>query len=102
MRQYEISNFCRSGRESCHNSRYWALSEYLGFGPGAHSDFGGERFALARDLDAYLAGHTVYSECSAPSARERGDRARHARAPHDRGVAADTLPGSRAAHSPEL
>ena len=53
--QYEISNFCRSGRESCHNSRYWALSEYLGFGPGAHSDFGGERFALARDLDAYLA-----------------------------------------------
>lgn len=100
--QYEISNFCRSGRESCHNSRYWALSEYLGFGPGAHSDFGGERFALARDLDAYLAGHTVYSECSAPSARERGDRARHARAPHDprrrRGYAA----GSRAAHSPEL
>lgn len=53
--QYEISNFCRSGRESCHNSRYWALSEYLGFGPGAHSDFGGERFSLARDLDAYLA-----------------------------------------------
>ena len=41
--------FCRPGRESCHNSRYWTLSEYLGFGPGAHSDSGGERFALAHD-----------------------------------------------------
>ena len=59
--QYEISNFCRPGRASRHNSRYWTLAEYLGFGPGAHSDFGGERFALAHDLDAYLAGHTVYS-----------------------------------------
>ena len=68
---YEISNFSRPGHEARHNSRYWALSEYLGFGPGAHSDFGGERFALTRDLDAYLAGDTVYSERSAPSSRER-------------------------------
>ena len=90
--QYEISNFCRSGRESCHNSRYWALSEYLGFGPGAHSDFGGERFALARDLDAYLAGHTVYSECSAPSARERETERVMLALRTTRGVAADTLP----------
>ena len=92
--QYEISNFCRSGRESCHNSRYWALSEYLGFGPGAHSDFGGERFALARDLDAYLAGHTVYSECSAPSARERETERVMLALRTTRGVAADTLPAA--------
>ena len=90
--QYEISNFCRSGRESCHNSRYWALSEYLGFGPGAPSAFGGERFALARDLDAYLAGHTVYSECSAPSARERETERVMLALRTTRGVAADTLP----------
>lgn len=90
--QYEISNFCRPGRASRHNSRYWTLAEYLGFGPGAHSDFGGERFALARDLDAYLAGHTVYSERSAPSARERGTERVMLALRTTRGVAADTLP----------
>ena len=90
--QYEISNFCRPGRAARHNSRYWTLAEYLGFGPGAHSDFGGERFALARDLDAYLAGHIVYSECSAPSARERETERVMLALRTTRGVAADTLP----------
>ena len=90
--QYEISNFCRPGRASRHNSRYWTLAEYLGFGPGAHSDSGGERFALARDLDAYLAGHTVYSERSAPSARERETERVMLALRTTRGVAADTLP----------
>lgn len=90
--QYEISNFCRPGRASRHNSRYWTLAEYLGFGPGAHSDFGGERFALARDLDAYLAGHTDYSERSAPSARERETERVMLALRTTRGVAADTLP----------
>lgn len=54
--QYEISNFARTGFESRHNLRYWALGEYAGFGPGAHSDFGGVRYAYARDLEGYLAG----------------------------------------------
>jgi oxygen-independent coproporphyrinogen-3 oxidase len=54
--QYEISNFSKPGRESLHNLKYWTLGEYLGFGPGAHSDFGGERFACGRDLSAYLQG----------------------------------------------
>ena len=54
--QYEISNFSRPGRESRHNLKYWTLGEYLGFGPGAHSDFGGVRFAYNRDLSAYLQG----------------------------------------------
>lgn len=34
---YEISNFCRLGRHSQHNSAYWHGVPYLGFGPGAHS-----------------------------------------------------------------
>lgn len=34
---YEISNFCRPGRHSQHNSAYWYGVPYLGFGPGAHS-----------------------------------------------------------------
>ena len=54
--QYEISNFAKAGRYSRHNMKYWTLGEYLGLGPGAHSDLGGVRFAWARDLDAYCRG----------------------------------------------
>ena len=69
--QYEISNFSKAGRESRHNLKYWTLGEYLGFGPGAHSDFGGRRFAVARDLDTYLSGQIRYSEDRAINAQER-------------------------------
>lgn len=54
--QYEISNFAKPERESRHNLKYWTLGEYAGFGPGAHSDFGGVRYAYPRDLDRYLEG----------------------------------------------
>ena len=54
--QYEISNFARPGRESRHNLKYWTLGEYAGFGPGAHSDFGGVRYAYERDLESYIRG----------------------------------------------
>lgn len=56
FRQYEISNFARPGRESRHNLKYWTLQEYAGFGPGAHSDFGGTRYAYGRDLEEYIRG----------------------------------------------
>ena len=56
FRQYEISNFCRKGLYSRHNMRYWSGGEYLGFGPSASSDFGGKRFTLTRDLQAYITG----------------------------------------------
>ena len=36
-RQYEISNYARSGFESIHNSGYWERIPYLGFGLGAAS-----------------------------------------------------------------
>lgn len=35
--QYEISNFCRHGAYSKHNSSYWKKENYLGLGPSAHS-----------------------------------------------------------------
>ena len=54
--QYEISNFAKPGRESRHNLKYWTLQEYVGFGPGAHSDFGGVRYAYDRDLEGYIQG----------------------------------------------
>lgn len=69
--QYEISNFAKSGCESRHNLKYWTLGEYLGFGPGAHSDFGGRRFAVARNLGAFLAGKTAYSENAAVTPPQR-------------------------------
>ncbi len=53
---YEISNFARPGYESRHNSRYWKQSPYFGFGPGAHGDFHGVRYAWPRDLTAWLSG----------------------------------------------
>ena len=55
-RQYEISNFCKRGRESRHNLKYWTGGEYLGFGPDASSDFAGKRFAVIRDLQGYISG----------------------------------------------
>lgn len=69
--QYEISNFSKAGFESRHNLKYWTLAPYLGFGPGAHSDFDGRRFAVERDLDRYLKGEITYSENSPISSDER-------------------------------
>ena len=60
--QYEISNFARPGRASRHNLKYWNMEEYAGFGPGAHSDFGGVRYGYVRDLDRYIAGQLVLAE----------------------------------------
>ena len=51
FRQYEISNFAKPGKESRHNLKYWTGGEYVGFGPGAHSYFGGRRYAYPRDLE---------------------------------------------------
>ncbi len=61
---YEISNFAR-GREriSRHNSAYWQMTPYTGFGPSAHSLFAGRsakdgnrpvRSWNVSDLDLYI------------------------------------------------
>jgi oxygen-independent coproporphyrinogen-3 oxidase len=60
VRQYEISNFSRSGCESKHNLKYWLRQPYLGFGVDAHSMLpttGHEalRFSTPDDLDRVLA-----------------------------------------------
>ncbi len=54
--QYEISNFAQKGYECRHNLLYWLCGEYYGFGPAAHSFYGGKRYACRPDLDGYLSG----------------------------------------------
>ncbi len=51
---YEVSNHAKPGFECRHNLNYWTGVEYLGFGPAAHSYFGGRRSWNIRNLDAYL------------------------------------------------
>ncbi|MGC1617155.1 MAG: radical SAM family heme chaperone HemW [Candidatus Acidiferrum sp.] len=51
---YEISNWARPGFESKHNLKYWRREPYMGFGAGAHSFSGAERWANAHDAAAYV------------------------------------------------
>ncbi|MCQ2068214.1 MAG: radical SAM family heme chaperone HemW [Bacteroidaceae bacterium] len=53
---YEISNFCKPGYHSRHNSSYWDGTLYLGVGAGAHSYNGSSRQWNPSDLDAYMSG----------------------------------------------
>ncbi len=52
--QYEISNFARPGFRCRHNLKYWHDEEYLGIGAAAHSFYGGRRFAVPRDIRAFV------------------------------------------------
>ena len=51
---YEISNFCKPGYRSLHNSSYWDGTPYLGVGAGAHSYNGTSRQWNPNNLDAYM------------------------------------------------
>jgi len=53
-KQYEVSNFSKAGYESQHNSSYWNFTPYLGFGPSAHSLFGGKRSWNYNSLNRYI------------------------------------------------
>lgn len=53
--QYEISNWAKAGFESRHNLKYWRREPYLGFGAGAHSFSGIQRWANRHDASAYVA-----------------------------------------------
>jgi len=54
-RQYEISNWAKPGFASLHNLKYWKREPYLGFGAGAHSFSGTQRWANAHDAASYVA-----------------------------------------------
>jgi len=74
---YEISNWGRPGFASRHNLKYWRREPYLGFGAGAHSFSGTERWANAHDAAGYVNAITAgrlpmeqLEEMSAESALE--------------------------------
>ena len=51
---YEISNFAKPGFASRHNRKYWRREPYFGFGAGAHSFSGTQRWANAHDSAVYV------------------------------------------------
>ena len=53
-RQYEISNYAKQGYMCRHNAGYWQRLEYLGFGLGASSLYGGMRFSNTHQMQEYL------------------------------------------------
>ena len=52
--RYEVSNFCKRGKESRHNLNYWRRGEYIGFGVSASSHIKNVRFTNTFDLDEYF------------------------------------------------
>lgn len=70
--RYEISNFSRPGYESKHNLKYWRLEDYIGFGPSAHSFYGGKRFYIKESVGDYISsdGQNEIIEDDAPDMLE--------------------------------
>ena len=66
---YEISNWAKPGFESRHNLKYWRREPYLGFGAGAHSFSGPERWANAHDAATYV--NAIQSGCLPVERQER-------------------------------
>lgn len=58
---YEISNFCRPGMHSRHNTSYWRGIPYLGCGPSAHSFDTDTREWNISSLEDYL--HSIETGC---------------------------------------
>jgi len=55
---YEISNFCKEGKKSKHNSSYWTDKHYMGIGPSAHSYNGISRQFNVANNAKYITGVT--------------------------------------------
>ncbi len=71
---YEISNYCRPGKQSGHNLGYWNGSYYLGVGPSAHSFNGMSRQSNISNNAAYIRSlekEQIPSEVELLSARQR-------------------------------
>lgn len=58
-KQYEISNFAKSGYESRHNLKYWHDEEYIGIGASAHAFVNGKRFYYPCSLTDFYADKRI-------------------------------------------
>jgi len=54
---YEISSYSKSEEYiSRHNYKYWNHTNYLSFGPSAHSYWDGQRWSNVRSINKYISG----------------------------------------------
>ncbi len=67
--KYEVSNFAKKGFECKHNLHTWQMKEYIGFGAGAHSYFGGYRYSNVCQIDQYI--ECMNAKNNAVEAREK-------------------------------
>ena len=56
---YEISNFCKRGMHSKHNTSYWFGTPYAGFGPSAHSYDGASRQWNISSVEKYCSFSSI-------------------------------------------
>ncbi|OGG95212.1 MAG: hypothetical protein A2527_08550 [Candidatus Lambdaproteobacteria bacterium RIFOXYD2_FULL_50_16] len=69
-KQYEVSNFAKSGKESVQNLSNWGGENYIGLGLGAHGRIGDLRYSNWRRMQRYKAeaaiGPWEWSEIMGP------------------------------------
>jgi oxygen-independent coproporphyrinogen-3 oxidase len=53
FRHYEVSNFCRPGKSSLHNLKYWRMEPYVGIGASAAGYLDGADYRNISNLDRY-------------------------------------------------
>lgn len=92
---YEISNFALPDYESRHNTKYWRLEPYYGIGPAAHSCYGGVRYAVPRDLEAFCAAQLQTQTVTEPHAETESERVMLGLRLRE-GIRLDSVPQSRA------
>jgi oxygen-independent coproporphyrinogen-3 oxidase len=53
FQHYEVSNFCRPGKASRHNLKYWRMEPYVGLGPSAAGYLDGADYRNGANLGTY-------------------------------------------------
>lgn len=56
---YEVSNWCKPGKESQHNLTYWKDNQYYGIGLGASGFVGKYRYTNTKSINDYNQGNYV-------------------------------------------